>query len=80
MIAPEENYKWFQDNLPSLVKDYKEQYVVIKDKAIIGSYRTFDDAFRITLTKEPPGTFIVQLCTLDESKVMRVFHSRVKFC
>jgi hypothetical protein len=80
MTTPEENYEWFKDNLPFLAQEHEEQYVVIKDKAMIGSYPTFDAAFRTTLKTEKPGTFIVQLCTMDESKIMRVFHSRVKFC
>lgn len=36
----DKNYKWFQENLPELVKKYEELYVVIQGKKVKGAYKT----------------------------------------
>jgi len=73
------NYDWFKDNLPTLVEKYDDQYVVVKDKSVIAAYPSFNEAFDETLKTEKPGTFIIQLCSLDESKTTIKFYSRVRF-
>jgi hypothetical protein len=73
------NYEWFKANLPELVKTYDDQYVVIKEKAVIAAYPSFSEAFDETLKTEEPGTFIIQLCSLDESKTMIKYYSRARF-
>ena len=73
------NYDWFKENLPILVNMYDDQYVVIKNEDVIASYPSFDEAFDEMLKTEAPGTFIIQLCSLDESKTTLKFYSRVRF-
>ena len=74
------NYNWFENNLPELVKVYNEKYVVIKDESIIAAYPSFDEAFTNTVKTETPGTFIIQLCSLDKEKTTQMFFSnRVSF-
>jgi hypothetical protein len=78
--AVDRNYKWFKENLNDLVLEYDDQYVVIKDEAVIAFYSSFEEAFDETIETETPGTFIIQLCSLDESKTVQMFHtSRVSF-
>jgi len=73
------NYEWFRENLPILVNKYDDQYVVVKDKSIIAAYPSFNEAFDETLKTEKAGTFIIQLCSLDESKTTIKFYSNVSF-
>jgi cytolysin (calcineurin-like family phosphatase) len=73
------NYEWFRENLPILVKKYDDQYVVVKDKSFVAAYPSFNEAFDETLKTEKPGTFIIQLCSLDESKTTIKFYSRARF-
>jgi hypothetical protein len=80
IATTEENYAWFQENLPELEKQYGDKYIVIKNKSVIGSYDSQRDAFIDMKGKEVPGTFIIQLCSTDESKVLNIFHSLVSFC
>ena len=76
----DKNYDWFSSNLHELVKIYDGQYLVIKDCKIIGVYPTFDNAFIETNKNETPGTYIIQLCSLDEEKIARTYHTlRVNF-
>jgi hypothetical protein len=74
-----ENYQWFKDNLPLLLKDYQDKYLAIKDQKVIGEYNSFHDAINDMKEKEEPGKYIIQLCSIDTSKVLNVFHSRVSF-
>jgi hypothetical protein len=76
-----ENYDWFQKNLPELEKQYSDKYIVIKDKQVIAAFENQKEAFEnMRKRKEKPGTFIIQLCSSDEKKVLNVFHSLVNFC
>jgi hypothetical protein len=78
--AVDRNYEWFTENLPELVLKYDDQYVVIKGEAVIASYPSFEMAYDETIKTETPGTFIIQLCSLDESKTVQMFYtSRVRF-
>jgi hypothetical protein len=80
IATTEENYAWFQENLPDLEKRYRDKYIVIKNRSVIGAYESQRDAFSDMKGKEVPGTFIIQLCSTDESKVLNIFHSLVDFC
>ena len=76
----DKNYEWFENNLPELVKTYDSQYVVVKDEHIIAAYTSFDEALVNTVKTETPGTFIIQLCSLDKEKTTQTFFSnRVSF-
>ncbi len=76
----DKNYEWFKENLHELVKSYDNQYVVIKNENILGVYPSFDDAFNETVKNERPGSFLIQLCSLDETKTGQTFFThRVSF-
>ena len=70
-----ENYDWFKENLKELIKDYDDKYIVIKDKKILSSYDSYAQAYHDTITKEKIGTFIIQLCSLDEDKTIVKIYS-----
>lgn len=73
-----ENYEWFSSELPNLVKDHENQYVVIKNKSVLAFYQSFDDALFMTLKTEEPGSFIIQLVSQDKSKTVQSFCSRMR--
>lgn len=76
----DKNYDWFKLNLHNLVKKYEGQYIVIKDCKVIASYSNFDEAFVNTNEQEEAGTYIIQLCSEDENKTGRTYHTlRVNF-
>ena len=76
----DKNYDWFSSNISGLMKDYEGKYLAIKDCQVIGSYASFDEAFVETNKTEMPGTYIIQLCSSDENKTARTYHTlRVSF-
>ncbi len=79
VATADENFDWFQENLPELVKKYDDRYVVIKNKSVIADYNSLDNAFVNTIKTEEPGTFIIQLCSLDPAKTTIVLSNMVSF-
>lgn len=80
MSASDDNYNWFKENLSELVKKYEDRFIVIKDKRVIADFTSFDNAFSEISEKETPGTYIIQLCFMDENKISQTFFThRVNF-
>ena len=76
----DKNYEWFTSHLHELAKEHEGEYLVIKDCNVIGRYKTLDKAWTDTIKQERPGTFIIQLCTEDETQTMQTyFTNRVVF-
>ena len=71
------NYEWFREHLPELVNHYDGKYIVIKDYGVIGSYDAFEDAWTDTLKREQAGTFIIQLCTEDETQTAQTYFTNM---
>ena len=63
----EDDYKWFLEKFEELYNEYGESYIVIKNKKVLGVYKTYAEGVRTTETTEKLGTFIVQKCDRDES-------------
>jgi hypothetical protein len=76
----EKNYIWFKQNLPELVKSYDDKHIVIKDEKLLAAYGTFEEAFNETIKTEKPGTFIIQLCSMDKEKTTIKFYTPRVLC
>ncbi len=76
----EKEFKYFKDNQTALYAEYPDKYIVIKDERVLFSDDTFEKALSKAVEgKLEVGTFIVQLCSVDESGYTQTFHSRVIF-
>lgn len=62
-----EDYKWFLDNYGDLYNQYGETFLAIKNKTVIGIYRTYAEGVKNTSRTEDIGTFIIQKCGKDDS-------------
>ena len=65
--AQEKDFRWFVDNYDNIYKQYGKCFVAIKNKQIIGVYRTYADGVHETAKTQKMGTFIVQFCNGDKS-------------
>ena len=63
----DKDFEWFIENYNMLYEKYGCCFLVIKDKNVIGVYKSFDEAADTTLEAEEIGTFIIQECNGDES-------------
>lgn len=78
--AQSEDFKFFLKHHDELLKDYDGKYVVLKDRQVIASGITFEDALENAIaTGAQPGTFIIQLCTEGDSGYTQKFRSRAIF-
>lgn len=73
------DYKWFLEKYEDLFKKYGASYLMIKDKAVLGSYLTYADGVNAGLKLSDLGTFIVQKCNGDESAYTN-YISSMNFC
>lgn len=70
------NYKWFEENKQELLKKYKNKFLVIKEKKVIRTTSTMEDAIEYSKNLEL-GTFIIQ--KVEKKETAQVFHTRVRF-
>jgi hypothetical protein len=76
MIRDEFNY--YKENQNTIVAGHIGEYVVIKNNAVIGYYKTEDEAFS-SMKHEKLETFLVHKCK-EKGKDLITYHTlRVKF-
>ena len=68
------DFEYFNNHREELLKDHKNEYVVIKDASIVGFFKEQAEAFKAMRDSEL-GTFIVQKC-IPESEEIKEFHTR----
>jgi len=71
------DYEYFVHNMSSLYGQYGHKFLVIKNKTIIGVYDDMDIAYDETRKIEDVGTFIIQECVDDPTKLVLTFQANV---
>ena len=80
MANQSEDFKWFIKNQANLYAKYPNKYLLIKDKKVIETGTTFEEALaKASAAKIDLGTFIIQECGKDENCYTQSFSSRVVF-
>ena len=59
------NYKWYESNLPELLKEYKGKYLIIYEESMRGAYDTYHDALRAAAEFARRGEFLIEWCAPD---------------
>lgn len=62
----EKNYEWFKKNLPALIKEYRNQFIVVHEESMKGAYPSFDVALTEALKFAKPGEFLIQRCATED--------------
>lgn len=80
MATQSDDFKWFVDNHDNLFKKYPNKSLVIKDKNVVCSGNSFEEALQMALKAGlEVGTFIIQNCSKGEECYIQNFSSRVVF-
>jgi hypothetical protein len=74
-----QEFEYYLANQNELVKKYNGQFVVIKNRAVIGAYADESTAVTETTKSHELGTFLVQKVEPGEGAYTQTFHSRVAF-
>lgn len=75
-ITLRDEFQYYLDNQDTLVKEHPNKYLVIKDKAVVGVYRTQSEAYDDATAKFKLGTFLIQHCQAGADSYTQTFHSR----
>lgn len=67
MTVQTEDFGWFVENYHKLFQQYGLCYLAIRNRTVLGAYRSAKDALVQTEKDYPIGSFIVQLCNGNES-------------
>jgi hypothetical protein len=75
----DKEFEYYISNQESLVRQYNNKFIVIKNQQVIGSYNNEIEAVEKTLAQgHAMETFLVQYCIPGNESYTSVFHSRVK--
>jgi len=73
----EQDFDYFLENMDSLYRTYGQKFAAVKNRSILGTYDTFDEALETTLKTEELGTFLVQEIFDDREKMVHHFQGNV---
>jgi hypothetical protein len=74
----EKNYEWFKRNLPDLIKEHKNKFLIVYEESIRGVYSTFEAALTEALHFAKPGEFLIQRCA-EEEECAQIIYSLMRF-
>ena len=73
-----EEFQWYLANKADLISKYEGQFLVIKNKEVLGVFDSDMEAIRQTVLEHELGTFLVQECSSDPYSTSATFHSRIR--
>lgn len=74
----ERDYQFYKDNKAELAREHSGKFIVIKNKKVIGTFPSKEEAIEETSKAHELGTFLVQFVSENDEQVQH-FHSRVAF-
>lgn len=75
----EDDFQFYVENQKNFSEMYLGRFVVIKNKEIVGNYKTLDEAIEEASKKYIIGTFLVREVGIGAESYTQTFHSRVNF-
>ena len=76
-MALEKEFNYFLKNRDSLLKEFKDQFIVIIGEKVVGNYSTQEEALRDSSSKYQIGTFLIQKVSESEEDTSQRFFSRI---
>lgn len=76
-MALEKEFQYYKDHQAELVEKFEGQFVVIKDGEVLGTFPSYEDAYREAGKDHEVGTFLIQKVEPGDAAYTQTFHSRV---
>ena len=74
-------YKWFDENRKEIISDHLNEFVLLKNKSVIGYYPTNEAALSAAEEKGfIMGEFLIQDCISDEDEIMLFYNYNQAVC
>lgn len=74
----DKNYEFFKKEEKKLKKIYSNEYIVICNQEVVFHDVELNKAIEFARKLEA-GSYIIQRCEMDETRIVQVFHTRVTF-
>ncbi len=71
----ENDFLWFEKHYPEFQKRYGNVFLAIKNKQILGVYKTYSEGVHAASQTEELGTFIIQECSTTRKAYIAEFAS-----
>lgn len=80
MSSQDKDFDYFITHHDEIFAEYPDSFVVISNKEVKKSAKTFEEALTLALEEGMnPGSFIIQECTQGNKSFTQRFRSRVVF-
>jgi hypothetical protein len=73
-----DEFTFYEAHQEEIVQGHLDDFVVIKDRQVLGYYKTEEDAFD-SMIGEELGTFMVKRCQRPGSDIIEYFNNAVAF-
>lgn len=60
------DYRFFMDHCTSFYKEYGKGYIAIRDRRVLGHFRSIISAYKALTKQYPAGTYLIQECIEDK--------------
>lgn len=64
------DFAYFCNNSRSLLEEYGNSYIAIREEAVLGSFPSIDEAIKGLYPEHEPGTYILQEC--NEREILEI--------
>jgi hypothetical protein len=75
----QQELSYYIENQEEFLEKYKGKFLVIKEKTIIGVYKSEIEAYTETVKQHDLGTFLIQECQPGNENYTQTFRTRVTF-
>jgi hypothetical protein len=73
-----DEFTFYEAHQNEIIQGHLDDFVVIKDRQVLGYYKTEEDAFD-SMIGEELGTFMVKRCQKPGSDIIEYFNNAVAF-
>ena len=73
-----DEFVFYKDNQDKIIQGHLEEFVVIKNKQVLGYFKSENDAFD-SMINEELGTFMVKRCQEPGTDMIEYFNNAVSF-
>lgn len=72
-------FEFYLANQSKFVAEYNGRVIAIKNRTVIGAFKSYEEAFREVSKEHEEGTFLLQRVSEGNKDYTATFHSRVAF-
>lgn len=76
MYDLKEDFNWYLQHQDELIKEYLGKTLVIREKNVVGSFDSQEEAYEYGMSNYGLGNFLIQECTAGSQSYTQTFYTR----